>query len=182
MKHDDYVQLLRSLLPRGLAFAGSVYQRFIDGLSVEFARVDQRAGELSHELLPDTTTELLGDWEQIFAVTGRSAILGKLSMTGGQSLDHFREMINRATGANVTIKEFEPVAAGTVAGVPLYAKPEERPHPGWISFSIDGRYAYPDGGAVIDTRTKKVVARLPTSEKLVEIDFLDGKPIKSGHR
>ena len=120
MKHDDYVQLLRFLLPRGLAFAGSVYQRFIDGLSVEFARVDQRAGELSHELLPDTTTELLGDWEQIFAVTGRPAILGKLSMTGGQSLDHFREMINRATGANVTIKEFEPVAAGAVAGVPLY--------------------------------------------------------------
>lgn len=69
-----------------------------------------------------------------------------------------------------------------VAGVPLYAKPEEQPHPGWISFSIDGRYAYPDGGAVIDTRTKKVVARIPTSEKLVEIDFVDGKPAKSGHR
>lgn len=69
-----------------------------------------------------------------------------------------------------------------VASVPLFAKPEERPHPGWISFSIDGRYAYPDGGAVIDTRTKKVAARIPTSEKLIEIDFLDGKPVKAGHR
>src|SRR5437870_621038 len=26
--------------------------------------------------------------------------------------------------------------------------------------------AYPDGGAVIDTRTKRVAARIPTSEKL----------------
>jgi DNA-binding beta-propeller fold protein YncE len=69
-----------------------------------------------------------------------------------------------------------------VASVPLFAKPEEQPHPGWISFSLDGRYAYPDGGAVIDTRTKKVVARIPTSEKLIEIDFVDGKPVKAGHR
>jgi len=69
-----------------------------------------------------------------------------------------------------------------VADVPIFSKPEEQPHPGWVSFSLDGRYAYPDGGAVIDTRTKKVVARIPTSEKLIEIDFRDGKPIQAGHR
>ena len=69
-----------------------------------------------------------------------------------------------------------------MADVPLFQNPSEQPHPGWISFSIDGKYAYPDGGAVIDTSTKKVVARIPTSEKLVEIDFRDGKPIKAGHR
>src|SRR5262249_37185964 len=50
-----------------------------------------------------------------------------------------------------------------VAEVPLYQDPKQQPHPGWISFSIDGRYAYPDGGVVIDTRTKKVAARIPTS-------------------
>jgi hypothetical protein len=33
------------------------------------------------------------------------------------------------------------------------------------------RYAYPDGGAVIDTSTKKVVASIPTSEKLIEVDL-----------
>jgi DNA-binding beta-propeller fold protein YncE len=69
-----------------------------------------------------------------------------------------------------------------IAGVPLYASPEERPHPGWITFSIDGRYAWPDGGAVIDTAAKKVVASIPTSEKLIEIDFRDGKPVNAGHR
>jgi DNA-binding beta-propeller fold protein YncE len=69
-----------------------------------------------------------------------------------------------------------------VADVPLFQSASEFPHPGWLSFSIDGKYAYPDGGAVIDTATKKIVARIPTSEKLVEIDFRDGKPIKAGHR
>jgi len=69
-----------------------------------------------------------------------------------------------------------------VADVPLFKDPSEQPHSGWISFSIDGKYVYPDGGAVIDSRTKKVVARIPTSEKLVEIDFQNGKPVKAGHR
>ena len=69
-----------------------------------------------------------------------------------------------------------------VASVPLFDQPDERPHPGWISFSIDGRYAYPDGGAVIDTATKQVVARIPTTEKLIEIDFRDGRVTGAGHR
>jgi DNA-binding beta-propeller fold protein YncE len=69
-----------------------------------------------------------------------------------------------------------------VADVPLFQNPQEQPHPGWISFSIDRKYAYPDGGAVVDSHTKKVVARIPTSEKLIEIDFRDGRPVKAGHR
>src|SRR5262245_14118816 len=69
-----------------------------------------------------------------------------------------------------------------IAGVALYEKPDEHPHPGWISFSLDGRYAYPDGPAVIDAKIKKVVARIPLSEKLIEIDFRSGKPVKAGRR
>jgi DNA-binding beta-propeller fold protein YncE len=69
-----------------------------------------------------------------------------------------------------------------VASIPIFDKPEARPHPGWLTFSIDGRYAYPDGGVVIDTRTKQVVARIPTSEKLIEIDFQDGRAVAAGHR
>ena len=69
-----------------------------------------------------------------------------------------------------------------IASIPIFANPRERPHPGWLTFSIDGAYAYPDGGVVIDTRTKRVVARIPTSEKLIEIDFDNGKPVRAGHR
>ena len=69
-----------------------------------------------------------------------------------------------------------------IADVALFQDPSEKPHPGWLSFSLDGRYAYPDGGAVIDTQTKQVVSRIPTSEKLIEIDFGGGKMVQAGHR
>jgi DNA-binding beta-propeller fold protein YncE len=69
-----------------------------------------------------------------------------------------------------------------IASVPIFRDHKDTPHPGWLTFSIDGRYAYPDGGAVIDTETKKVVAWIPTSEKLLEVDFEGGKPLKAGHR
>jgi DNA-binding beta-propeller fold protein YncE len=69
-----------------------------------------------------------------------------------------------------------------IASVALYEKAEEQPRPGWVSFSLDGRYAYPDGPAVIDVKTKKVVTRISLSEKLIEIDFRNGKPVKAGHR
>ena len=69
-----------------------------------------------------------------------------------------------------------------IASIPIFQDPKERPHPGWITFSIDGRFAYPDGGVVIDTQTKQIAARIPTSEKLIEIDFQAGRPVRAGHR
>jgi len=53
---------------------------------------------------------------------------------------------------------------------------------GWITFGIDGRYAYPSSGDVIDTKTKKIVAQLIESEKLVEVQFEYGQAIRAGTR
>ncbi|HEY2944597.1 MAG TPA: hypothetical protein VGN09_19340, partial [Vicinamibacteria bacterium] len=62
-----------------------------------------------------------------------------------------------------------------------------RDQPGWITFSLDGRHAYPSTGEVVDTATKRVIAALSDetgrqvqSEKLVEIVFADGKPVRAG--
>jgi len=62
-----------------------------------------------------------------------------------------------------------------------------RDQPGWITFSIDGRYAYPSTGEVIDTRAKRIVTTLEDeegrhvqSEKLLEIVFANGKPLRAG--
>jgi hypothetical protein len=59
--------------------------------------------------------------------------------------------------------------------------------PGWVTFSLDGRFAYPSTGEVIDTRTRKIVAELVDekrsrvmSEKMVEIDFQGGAPRRQG--
>jgi DNA-binding beta-propeller fold protein YncE len=62
-----------------------------------------------------------------------------------------------------------------------------RDQPGWITFSIDGQYAYPSTGEVFDTRTKKLVAALQDetgrqvgSEKLLEVVFDADKPVRAG--
>jgi DNA-binding beta-propeller fold protein YncE len=64
-----------------------------------------------------------------------------------------------------------------------------REQPGWVTFSIDGRYAYPSTGEVIDTKTKQIVAALADetgrpvhSEKLMEIDLEDGQPVRTGNQ
>jgi hypothetical protein len=64
---------------------------------------------------------------------------------------------------------------------------EVRDEPGWVTFSIDGRYAYPSTGEVIDVATRKTVTTLSDeqgravmSEKMMEIDLNDGRPIRTG--
>jgi hypothetical protein len=62
-----------------------------------------------------------------------------------------------------------------------------REQPGWVTFSIDGKYAYPSTGEVIDTKTKRILTFLKDekdrpvhSEKMVEIDFKNGVPVRVG--
>ncbi len=64
-----------------------------------------------------------------------------------------------------------------------------RDEPGWVTFSIDGRYAYPSSGEVIETKTRTIVAKLTDeegravgSEKLMEIDFDGYRPVRTGNQ
>jgi hypothetical protein len=59
--------------------------------------------------------------------------------------------------------------------------------PGWITFSIDGKYVYPSSGEVIDVKTRKILTTLEdefhnnvASEKMLEIDFAGNKAVKAG--
>jgi DNA-binding beta-propeller fold protein YncE len=59
--------------------------------------------------------------------------------------------------------------------------------PGWITFSLDGRFAYPSTGDVVETSSRRIVATLKDeagrpvqSEKLLEVDCADGRPIRAG--
>ncbi|MBL7697893.1 MAG: hypothetical protein JNK79_07030 [Chitinophagaceae bacterium] len=58
--------------------------------------------------------------------------------------------------------------------------------PGWVNFSIDGKYAYPSSGEVIDVKTRKVLLTLTDefhnsvgSEKMLEIQFENNKPVNA---
>ncbi len=62
-----------------------------------------------------------------------------------------------------------------------------RDQPGWVTFSLDGKHAYPSTGEIIDTKTRRIVATLTDetgrpvhSEKVLEIHFRDGKPVRAG--
>ena len=66
---------------------------------------------------------------------------------------------------------------------------EVHDQPGWITFSNDGKYAYPSTCDVIDVKTKKILYSLKDenggevqSEKLLEIDFVGDKPVKAGNQ
>jgi DNA-binding beta-propeller fold protein YncE len=59
--------------------------------------------------------------------------------------------------------------------------------PGWVTFTMSGDFAYPSTLEVIDAKTKKIVARLNDeqgkpvmSEKVVEIVFSGGVPVRAG--
>jgi len=61
-----------------------------------------------------------------------------------------------------------------------------RDQPGWISFSLDGKFAYPSTGEIINIKTRQIVAALTDelgrqvgSEKLLEVDFKN--KVRSGY-
>jgi len=67
-----------------------------------------------------------------------------------------------------------------IAGIKL------REQPGWVTFSLDGKYAYPSTGEVIDSKTKMILTALQDdkgrevhSEKMVEIVLGEG-PVRVG--
>jgi DNA-binding beta-propeller fold protein YncE len=62
-----------------------------------------------------------------------------------------------------------------------------REQPGWVTFRLDGQHAFPSTGEIIDVKTRQIVAALKDemgrevhSEKMIEIHFANGVPVKNG--
>lgn len=62
-----------------------------------------------------------------------------------------------------------------------------RDQPGWITFSLDGRHAWPSTGDVVEVVSRKVIATLTDekgaavqSEKMVEVHFREGRVVQAG--
>jgi len=86
-------------------------------------------------------------------------------------------------GANSKLHVFD----ATVMPPKQVATISVRDQPGWITFSLDGRYAFPSTGEIIDTKTRKVVATLKDekgrdvqSEKVVEVVFAGTAVARTG--
>lgn len=79
------------------------------------------------------------------------------------------------------------IFAATAMPPKQLASIELRDEPGWITFSLEGRYAYPSTGDVIDTVTRKIVTILSDetgaavqSEKMLELVMQGNKAIRVG--
>lgn len=86
-------------------------------------------------------------------------------------------------GANERMHIFD----ATVLPPKQVASIKLRDQPGWILFSLDGKWAYPSSGDVIDVGTREIVnglvdeeQRAVGSEKMVEIHWKDGRPVVAG--
>ena len=60
---------------------------------------------------------------------------------------------------------------------------------GWLSFSMDGRFAYSSTGEIIDVATKRIVAVLKDetgrevqSEKVLDLIIANGKVVRAGNQ
>ncbi len=103
----------------------------------------------------------------------------------GIALTHDEKEIWLCDSANRRLHIFD----NTVSPPKQRASLAVRDEPGWVTFSIDGRYAYPSTGEVIEARARKTVAALTDetgaavqSEKLLEIDFAGGRPVRAGNQ
>jgi DNA-binding beta-propeller fold protein YncE len=88
-----------------------------------------------------------------------------------------------ADGANSKVHVFDATVMPPRQTVTI----DVRDQPGWITFSLDGRYGYPSTGEVVDTATKRIIATLADesgkpvhSEKVVEVVFSNNTPTAAG--
>jgi DNA-binding beta-propeller fold protein YncE len=142
----------------------------INGL-LGFEVADLRSGAILHHVeVPDV-------------VPGRSPTHGIPSHGIAMTQDETEIWI--ADNANNYVRVFD----ATVMPPTLKTSVKVRDEPGWITFGIDGTLAYPSTGDVVDARTKQIVATLQDengvnaeSEKMLEIDFANGKPVAAGEQ
>lgn len=66
-----------------------------------------------------------------------------------------------------------PVQTGSVA---------VRGGPTWIAFSRDGRFAHVSTGDVVDTKTRKIVAKTVNSKIRLQVDFIGNEPARAYSR
>ena len=125
---ERYKNLLLKLLPSGRAWnkaPDSFLSRLMEGVAVEFSRLEARGYDLAREVDPRVTTELLEEWERVLGLPDecdfenmdssterRSKLVNRaLATRGGQSPQFFIDYI-AALGFDATVTEFREFKAG----------------------------------------------------------------------
>lgn len=121
----DYKNAAIALSPKGACWPtddASNWVKLLDSIAQEFARVDGRTVDLYAEGFPDTTVELIGNWERVVGLPDafsnpdatleerRQAVLFKLQARGGQTVEYLVDLIN-TLGYQAKIIEAVPFRA-----------------------------------------------------------------------
>lgn len=131
---NEYIQLIVSLLPQGLAWntePDSNLMKLLQPLADEAVRLHNRADSLVEQVDPSSTTELIADWERVLGLPDncgmrpvslqqrRNAVVAKLTSVGGQTPQYYINLA-KTLGFTITITEFRPFQAGrSKAGDPV---------------------------------------------------------------
>ncbi|MCW3835960.1 YmfQ family protein [Sphingomonas canadensis] len=117
-----YCAQLAALLPGGPAWPrepGARLMALLRAWAEEFARLDERAADLIEEAFPDTTYEMLADWERVLGLPDpcssaaltlsarRAECVRKLAYQAGQT-PAFYIALAASIGFEVEIHEFDP--------------------------------------------------------------------------
>jgi uncharacterized protein YmfQ (DUF2313 family) len=130
---EDYRQAMLNLLPRGPIWrtdAASTLSNVLLALAPTYTRSTAAAAQLLVDTNPDTTVNLLTEWEESLGlpdscsapnptlVQRQAAVRAKFAFRGSMSLAYF---INLATelGYTITIDEFSPFVVGDTVGMNL---------------------------------------------------------------
>ncbi len=118
---------------------------------------------------------------------GKGAVLRHGCPSHGVGLTPDEKEVWVTDAANKRLHIFDVSALSATMAPKYVASVALRDEPGWVTFSVDGRFAYPSTGDVIDVPTRQVVAQLTDetgaavqSEKLLEIDFQGNQLSRTG--
>jgi len=133
LRVKKFQRIVRSLFPRGWAWqlihdSSSNIRKLSDSLAVEPCRVEDRALQFIDEVFPDTTSELLPDWERLLGLPDdcesspeslteqqrRDRVIQVLTTIGGQNKAFYQKLASNF-GIDIdliTVEDQPPFRAG----------------------------------------------------------------------
>ena len=126
-----YREQLHALLPTGPAWSpdsGTVLDDLLDAIASQMSEVDRSVANLLNDIRPNTTFNLLPDWERVVglpdicSVLGstitirRASLLEKLVTKPTLNASEF-ERIGRVFGATITVEELDQARADAIVGL-----------------------------------------------------------------
>lgn len=120
---EAYRRLIAKLLPPGKAWEKVRDELLLQGMAVEYARVEARAADCLREIDPKQTVELLQDWEDLLGIPDectpegqtteerQTQIAQKLAAVGGLSASYY-EFIAEQLGFDINVVDAHSFRVG----------------------------------------------------------------------